>query len=262
MVLFARDEKKGWTHQLLSTVEHAWKAVVSMFRRVGVAIRHVLEKMTSKIHWDDISHTTAFLSLFYRKLGTLSLNGFDNARSLFRGTLQNLTMNTDNMFQNVIDNLGQGNITWSKLMKGSNNLANSSSELATDANTVMVHDRMINNMQHVTIDYSNVGVLERLVKICNEAGSSVKDAFDIKKLNQLHMDRVRYPRYESLVKSNLGMGLNFLRKLLVTFEHVAGNLFASIMQFVPFYWNLALEFMNLPIKVPYLYDFWMKHVGY
>jgi hypothetical protein len=121
---------------------------------------------------------------------------------------------------------------------------------------------MVNNMQHMAIDYSNVGVLERLFKICNEAGSSVKDAFDMKKLNQLRMNRVEYPHYNSLLKSTMGRGLNFMRKLLVTSEHVAGNLFSSIMQFVPFYWNLALEFMNLPIKVPYLYDFWMKHVGY
>ena len=262
VVLFARDEKKGWTHHLMETVEHAWQAIVVMFRKVGISIRHLLERIASKIPWDDISHTTAFLSLFYRKLGTLSLNGFDMARSLFRGTLRNITSNTDNMFENVIDNLGEKNITWSSLMKDSKNFGNSTSEPSVDANTAMVHDRVINNIQHITIDYSNKGVLERLFKICSEAGSSVKDAFDINELKQLRMDRIGYPRYNSLLKSTMGMGLSFLRNLLVTFEHVASNLFASIMQFVPLYWNLALEFMNLPLKVPYLYDFWTMNVGY
>lgn len=263
MVLFARDEKKSWSHQLMETVEHVWKAVVAMLRKVGIAMRRALDWLSSKIPWDDISHTTAFLSLFYKKLGTLSLNGFDMARDLFRSTLKNATTYTqNNLFKNVIENLGAHNISYEQSMKYTDRFSNITNDLSTDANTAMIQDRVVNNLQHITIDYANKSIMDRLVKVCHEAGSSVRDAFNISEINKLNSLNTDLPNYNSLMKANLGAVLKFMRNLAVTSEHVAGNLFASIMQFVPFYWNLALEFMNVPINVRFLYDFWTKKVRY
>ena len=261
MVLFARDEKKGWRHHLISTVENAWQTVVTILHKSGIAISRLIETLVSKIRWDDISHSTAFLSLFLRKLGTLSLKGFDMARDIFGETLKNIANNTDDLIQKAIRKMGVNNINFQQSLKAESQFSNITNDPTLDANTAMIHDRFVNNIKQISMDYSNKTVLERLYKVCREAGDSVKNSFDYHELNKINTNSVKLPSLNHLMKLNLAKALQYLRNFLLTAEHVGGNLFAALMQFVPFYWNLALSFMNLPLKIPFLYDFWSKRFG-
>jgi hypothetical protein len=269
MVLFARDEKKGWRHHLISTVENAWQTVVTILHKSGIAIRRLIETLVSKIRWDDISHSTAFLSLFYRKLAPLSLFGIDLAKDIYMESLNNFTRYSDRSFKKAMKKLGVKDLSFassSKLAKGSAQAQfvktyKDMESMEADANTFMLQDRIVNSLPNVVMDQEGKSLVESIIKVCQDAGHDIGKAFDMDEFQSFSMPKLKFGPNTSFANMGLSKIVNLLRSAFLGVEHVTGHLLGSLMQIVPLYWNMALKFMIMPLKIPFLHDFWAKKFG-
>jgi len=266
MVLFARDENKGWTHQLLSTVEHAWQAVVAMFRKVGIAIRHVLEKISSKIHWDDISHTTAFLSLFYKKLAPLSQYGIDLAKDIYFDALKNVSNVSDRVVRKTMTKFGVRDLNFENSYQWARNASESKDsdlgKVDANANTMMIQDRIFNNLANMTMGRATKVLFENLIKVAQGAAEDLSNAFKSDNLKNFAIPNLDFEPGTTFFKMGISKILNYLRSLLMGSIPVLGHLFGVLMQTIPLYWNMALSFMMFPVqRIPFLSTFWATHIG-
>jgi hypothetical protein len=266
VVLFARDEKKGWTHHLMETVEHAWQAVVVMFRKVGISIRHLLERIASKIPWDDISHTTAFLSLFYKKLAPISQFGIDLAKDIYFDALKNVSSVSDRVLRKTMNKLGVKDLNFGNSYQGALNSSESASSAKkeeADANTMMIHDRIFNNLANITMGRATKVLFENLVNVGMGAAEDLANAFQSDHLKNFAIPKLDFEPGSSFFKMGIAKIFNLLRSLLLGSIPVLGHLFGALMQTIPLYWNMALSFMMFPFqRMPFFGEFWATHIGY
>jgi hypothetical protein len=111
------------------------------------------------------------------------------------------------------------------------------------------------------MDQEGKSLVESIIKVCQDAGHDIGKAFDMDEFQSFSMPKLKFGPNTSFANMGLSKIVNLLRSAFLGVEHVTGHLLGSLMQIVPLYWNMALKFMIMPLKIPFLHDFWAKKFG-
>jgi hypothetical protein len=266
VILFTRQQDDHpWKEKLVNSVETAWRAVVRVLKKIGLTIKAVYNALVNSVSWEDISHTVAFLSLFYRKLAPLSLHGMDLIREKYLEMYHNFTDSTDDFFMRSLKNFGVDDLTFEKGRNIAMKLGNKTDHmgqrkgmLEADAKTLFLHDRIVNNIPNISVNSKEKSLFERLGKIMQEGASSLRDAVDLDDFVDKAPLHLKFKSHTSVAKMGLAKMINLMRSFVLGTEQFVGNVYAALIQLVPIYWNLAETIMLSPIKIPFVYDFWTK----
>jgi hypothetical protein len=181
--------------------------------------------------------------------------------------LKNITDESDEYFTRQIEKLGIADLTMekmkkTKIWKNDTEIKDENWQGKLDAKTIMVQDRVINNLPNLSLDPSNRTLAERLTATLKDAASSLLDAIDFEELKKAYPHHLAYKTKKSLLNMGLAEILNLARSLTIATESIAGNVYAAILQFIPLFWNTALTMFTMPIKIPFLERFWHEKFQY
>jgi hypothetical protein len=182
---------------------------------------------------------------------------------------RNATKSTDEFFMQRLENLGVSNLNFessqAKAFQFKNGTKGPAEEsvgpIEADAKTLLIHDRIVNNIPNISMNSEGKGIFERLVETLEKGGSSLVDALDVHELKKLMPHHLEFHSTASIKKMGLAKMVNILRSVALGSEQLFGNVFAALMQLVPVYWNLAEAIMMFPLKIPFVYDWWSRKFG-
>jgi hypothetical protein len=131
-----------------------------------------------------------------------------------------------------------------------------------NANTMMIQDRIFNNLANMTMGRATKVLFENLIKVAQGAAEDLSNAFKSDNLKNFAIPNLDFEPGTTFFKMGISKILNYLRSLLMGSIPVLGHLFGVLMQTIPLYWNMALSFMMFPVqRIPFLSTFWATHIG-
>ena len=191
-------------------------------------------------------------------------------REKYMRTLRNATRHTQDFFDESMAKLGVRDLNYERAQQMTNDIKRNvtgsdepaQGPLDADAKTLLIHDRVINNMHNITMDSENQTLFERLIQILKDGALSLGAAVDPRDLANIMPHKLAFTSHQSVAKMGLAQMLNIVRSVSLSAEQFVGNSYAAVMQFLPIYWNLAESLMTLPLKIPFVYDMWERKFGY
>ena len=239
--------------------------------------------MRSIFDFDDVLNTQKFLSSYYMLLIPLGFRSYEiskeNTRDLF--------LSYTELIKNMSDNVFGSNMsiseyeTWSKtLLDGpstdgirfaSYGIPNHEKIIpkeipknilhSSDGLTHSMLDRIVNNIPHISIIDSaenfNSSAFSRLYILLKEAVKIIAAKVPASILhNLLYMIK----DLGSIRDFKIGVLINILQKLMMASSQTFFLVWTSLSHFLPIYWNTVTQIITMPIRIPFVYDWFTKRL--
>jgi hypothetical protein len=244
--------------------------------------------MKDFFEFTDILNTQMYLSTYYRLLAPLGFRGIDIAQRRYRGMLSNLTLDTHRLFDDVVRKHYGHDITLDKLEELAthpyvNNtltgvvfppfmhrnhsetvgLDEGTSMYTSDARSHMIIDRIVNNIRHIHItdpetSNKNNSVVMRFAFINQQMASALAEAFNEDMFKNIAPHMFSFTKDANVLDRGIVGIVNLIRTFMTLSEQVLGHVFETIIHLLPHYWNLATGLTFLPLKIPFVYEWYTE----
>jgi hypothetical protein len=246
--------------------------------------------MKDFFEFNDILNTQMYLSTYYRLLAPLGFRGIDIAQRRYREMLSNMTTGTHHLFNDIVQKHYGHDITLDSLgplsakpyvnntLTGvvfppfmhhnhsstvNNGLGDATSVYTSDARTHMVIDRIVNNIRHIQVlDSSthnkNNSVVMRFAYINQQMGSALSEAFNDDLFKNAAPHIINFTKDANVLDKGLVGIVNLIRTFMTLSEQVLGHALEAIIHLLPHYWNLATGITMLPLKIPFVYEWYTE----
>ena len=132
---------------------------------------------------------------------------------------------------------------------------------SSDGLTHSILDRIVNNIQHITIldpaNNFNTSAFSRLNILVQEAISIILKKVPVSAIENLLPHLLEFGK-GSTYDMTLGFFLKGIQKLIMSSSQTFFLLLDSLSHLLPIYWNLVTFLITVPIKIPFVYEWFTK----
>ena len=133
----------------------------------------------------------------------------------------------------------------------------------SDGRTHMMMDRIVNNIKHISfvetsVNNRNNSVFVRFAHLAKEMAKALTERLPMSILDEAAPHLLQFAKDANILDKGIAHILNLVRAVISTSEVVLGHVVEALSYLLPIYWNLATAIITLPIKIPFVYEWYTQ----